>query len=173
MAHYFAKSTLGFYDDNIFGARQISVIDPSWVRPTIEIDDPEFNGSIMDGAPIPQVTILDPNAEAPYTFIDNPNCRLPSDAVAITDDEWRAALDGQANGKVITAGDDGKPLLVDYVMTALDRIIELQSSISQRMRDEMALDSQAIDPRYGKTSKQNIIDIYSQIAALRAQMDAK
>lgn len=41
------------------------------------------------------------------------NTHIPSDAVDITDAEWRALIDGQANGKVIAADSNGRPILQD------------------------------------------------------------
>ena len=36
---------------------------------------------------------------------------IPADAVAITDAQWRALLDGQSQGKVIEADANGRPVL--------------------------------------------------------------
>lgn len=39
--------------------------------------------------------------------------KIPADAVEITREEWQALLDGQAQGKIIVAGKDGRPELRD------------------------------------------------------------
>jgi hypothetical protein len=38
---------------------------------------------------------------------------IPSDAVSITVDEWKALLKGQSEGKVISADSNGKPILTE------------------------------------------------------------
>ncbi len=38
---------------------------------------------------------------------------IPTDAVEITEDEWRALLEGQANGKIITVDANGAVTLTD------------------------------------------------------------
>lgn len=38
---------------------------------------------------------------------------MPSDAVEITDEQYEALFEGQANGKEIQGGEDGYPVLVD------------------------------------------------------------
>jgi hypothetical protein len=38
---------------------------------------------------------------------------IPGDAVEITEETWKALLEGQVNGKEIVAGDDGYPVLRD------------------------------------------------------------
>lgn len=38
---------------------------------------------------------------------------IPEDVVEITDDQYRALLDGQAQGKVIAADANGRPILID------------------------------------------------------------
>jgi hypothetical protein len=44
-------------------------------------------------------------------FIDAMNLALPLDAVEVTEADYRALLDGQAAGRPIQAGPDGKPQL--------------------------------------------------------------
>ena len=45
--------------------------------------------------------------------------QIPSDAVAITEAQHQALLAGQADGQLITAGSDGKPVLTDPPAPAL------------------------------------------------------
>lgn len=86
MSVYASKSHQAFFDDALFGTRKISVPDPDWTRPTVQV-----NG----------VELEDPDAECPFVEIDNPNCRLPEDAVEISRDVRDALLASQATGMVI------------------------------------------------------------------------
>ncbi|GGY07019.1 phage tail assembly chaperone [Paludibacterium paludis] len=47
---------------------------------------------------------------------------IPSDAVELTDAQYRALLDGQAAGKRIVAGADGKPVLADPPAPTADQL---------------------------------------------------
>ena len=46
-------------------------------------------------------------------FAADIHCELPEDAIEISSEQHKALLDGQSNGKVITADADGRPILVD------------------------------------------------------------
>lgn len=136
---YFSVSTGGFYHDDVHGAPRTRVPDPNWKRPTrkvmrpvleavperklvphpqkvkdpdgkivkIWVDDPDWKR--------PEVEVEEPDqdAEHPYIEIDNPDCRLPDDAVEVTEDEHRALMEAHAGGKVIVAGEDGRPVAAD------------------------------------------------------------
>ena len=41
--------------------------------------------------------------------------QIPDDAVEITDEQHQELLQGQSNGKQITADDDGNPILIDAI----------------------------------------------------------
>ncbi|GGY03752.1 phage tail assembly chaperone [Paludibacterium paludis] len=47
---------------------------------------------------------------------------IPSDAVELTDAQYRALLDGQSAGKRIVAGADGKPVLADPPAPTADQL---------------------------------------------------
>jgi hypothetical protein len=47
---------------------------------------------------------------------------IPADAVEITDAQYAALLDGQEAGQIITAGEDGMPVLVDPAKPSIDDI---------------------------------------------------
>lgn len=67
------------------------VPDPLWVAPEPSGDP--------DAAP----------SEAPLIEVDNLLCKMPLDAVPITDEQWQALLEQQESGKVITATSAGIP----------------------------------------------------------------
>jgi hypothetical protein len=50
-------------------------------------------------------------------FYNDSYSDIPTDAVEVTDDERSALLAGQASGKAIVRGDDGRPTLGDPVLT--------------------------------------------------------
>lgn len=97
MMFYFDPKNGGFYNLEVHGARKIFVIDPTWIQPTIEDNY---------GNNIPDLSIDPPKIEIP-----NPVCTLPPEEqlVAISEEEWKAALEAQSLGKTIIAGEDNKP----------------------------------------------------------------
>jgi hypothetical protein len=127
MQKYYSKSLNGFCNDDVHGARQISIPDPSWVRPNKTIPDPAWqrpmvSATVLEGGkPVqimvadttsvqPTITFPDPSAVQPTIKITNPDCKLPSDAVAITDVVYNLLFEAQHNGQVITADAGGNPV---------------------------------------------------------------
>ena len=89
---FYSKSTGGFYDASIHGARTITVIKDTWVRPD------------ADGEP-------DMSAIPETVEIDNPACIIPKDAIEISQEAHATLLAGQSSGQVITADANGNPIL--------------------------------------------------------------
>lgn len=81
MKIFFSKSASGFYNDEIHGARTLTVKNPDALNLTMEVD--------------------------------NPDSKIPMDAVEITAAEHAALLAGQATGKMIATDALGKPVLQD------------------------------------------------------------
>lgn len=117
---YYSKSINGFYDQGIHGARRITIADPAWVRPLIDVvlqpgeTYDLLNGTVRtnDGdVPITLVGVPDVNAGVPTVEIDNPDCKIPADAVEITDEQHAALLEGQSRGETIRADENGHPVL--------------------------------------------------------------
>lgn len=88
---YYSKSTGGFYDDAIHGQRKI----------------PDPNQAAEAKALHPAVLRL----------IDNPNCKIPADAVEISPKLHRELLDRQSKGMVIVPDNKGMPKAVQLVLT--------------------------------------------------------
>ena len=91
---------------------------------------------------------------------------IPADAVEITTEEHAALLDGQRQGKLITADGDGRPVLQDQPPITgnaliLSQIATLESTISERRKREAILG----------TDNGWLAGIEAQIAALRAQLE--
>lgn len=137
MAKFWSPSRNGFFDDALHGARTKLVPDPRWERPTIadpdwvapKIPDPAWTppAEPIDGEPVPMVAvreeaplIADPDAvapkvpdmsaEHPLIEVANEDCKLPGDAVAITDQLYAALIFAQSNGLQITTGASGLPI---------------------------------------------------------------
>lgn len=92
---------------------------------------------------------------------------IPADAVEITVEEHQALLEGQSNGKIITADKNGKPVLVDPPLpdpvppTILEQITAIESTITNRRLREAALTEEG---------KAWLAAKDAEIAALRAQL---
>ncbi|OWY32207.1 hypothetical protein [Herbaspirillum aquaticum] len=90
---------------------------------------------------------------------------MPEDAIEIGDDVYRQLLDGQAAGKIISADENGFPILLDAAPISarevvLAQILALEATVTQRrLRD-------AILGTDGGWLK----DVESKIAALRAKL---
>lgn len=91
MAVYFSPSSCGFYCDDIHGPRTVSIPDPDWGVTAAEV------GSTQD-------------LERPVIVIDNPDCKLPSDAIEITEQEHADLMDAQSRGQQIVPDADGRPI---------------------------------------------------------------
>ncbi|MES2237611.1 MAG: hypothetical protein V4500_07665 [Pseudomonadota bacterium] len=134
---YYSKSTGGFYDEGFHGARTLRVIAPGWAWPEIDVPDPEWVAADHpEGTPVQTITILDPEAIADTIEIDNPDCKIPADAVEITAEAHAELLAGQSSGKQIVADLDGRPMLVDPPPPTREAIIAgFTAAIQQRLDD--------------------------------------
>lgn len=146
---YYSKSTGGFYSDEMHGARQIEIPDPAWVRPTIEVD----------GQAVPDETAVQPTVAVP-----NPDCKIPVDAVPVSDEDYHALLAAQSGGKVIQADENGHPIAAEPEVSHNDgiksQIIALESTVTARRLREAIIG----------TDGGWLQNLNSQIASLRAQL---
>lgn len=58
---------------------------------------------------------------------------IPKDAVEITEEKWVALLNGQSEGKLISADKAGNPILVDFPAPTKEEIITMAGSQKARM----------------------------------------
>lgn len=91
---------------------------------------------------------------------------IPADAVEITIEEHAALLDGQRQGKLITADGDGRPALQDQPPITgnallLSQIATLEATITPRRQREAILG----------TDNGWLADVNAQIVALRAKLE--
>ena len=118
---FFSAGDKGFYESEIHGSRVISIQDPEWIRPRIDIvlqpgEAAWIGGELISNTEEEPVTfrgVLDMSAVPDMLEISNPNCLIPADAVEITDEQRSELLAGQTLGKVIAADDAGYPILID------------------------------------------------------------
>lgn len=126
----YSATTKGFYDESIHGPRTIEIQDPSWVRPIIQVPLDDGNGgTVIIDAP-------DEDAIPPIITVPNPDCKIPSDAVEITEAEHAALLDAQAQGQLIQADASGRPVAVDHPPPTTEQIITgITAEIQKRLDD--------------------------------------
>ncbi|WP_245656614.1 tail fiber assembly protein [Novosphingobium naphthalenivorans] len=103
MQHYFSISAGGFFSDVIHGARQIAV----------------------------EQTPKEIKAGKRPRMIENPLCRIPADAVEISQETWEELLQAQANGKAIAVV-GGMPVAVEPTVDEAIRI-----KVRRRQRDAL------------------------------------
>lgn len=111
---FYSKSIGGFYSEDVHGSHTLTIIDPSWCWPQVEVIDPAFDPAEHPiGTPVPMVLINDPTVTPPTVTMPNPACKIPADAVEITEAEHVALLEEQSTGKIIDADMDGRPVAVN------------------------------------------------------------
>lgn len=78
MTKFYSKSTGGFYDDALHGARRIRINDPAWVRPTTEVLDPNWQR--------PMLRVPDPDWQQPMIEVIDPAWTWPM--IEVPDPTW-------------------------------------------------------------------------------------
>jgi hypothetical protein len=153
---YASKSTRGFYNAEIHGARLTTITDPAWIRPKTDIvvqpgesvwvGDEQMTNT--GDEPITLRNVPDMGAIPDMLEVVNQACLIPEDAVEITAAYHAELLTGQSEGRVITWGDDGYPVLVDpplpspEVLAATERVwrdgqLAATDGVVSRHRDEL------------------------------------
>lgn len=151
-----SKSTRGFYDPQIHGARLTTIQDPAWFRPVRDIvlqpgESAQVGDELLTNTgdePITVRNVPDMDALPDALEVVNPACLIPADAVEITAAKHAELLMGQAEGKVIDWGDDGYPVLVELpppspeVLAAIERDwrdgqLAATDGVVSRHRDEL------------------------------------
>lgn len=105
MKQYYSPSTGGFHRDDIWGEREIPIPDPNWVHPVLE-----------DGS-------LDPDVEPRTILVKNPDCKIPSDAVFVSEEYHQELMKAQfSDGKRIVPDEYGNPIAVDQAKESKEEI---------------------------------------------------
>lgn len=108
---FYSAKTGGFYSAAIHGARTITIIQPGWVHPQIEVQNHQFDPESSLGGPT--IFIDDPDVTPPMVEVVNPACLIPADAVEISAELRAALIYGESEGKRIVADENGYPVLAD------------------------------------------------------------
>ncbi|QHD49153.1 hypothetical protein [Vreelandella aquamarina] len=119
MTTFYSAATNSFYDTRLFGEPTHTIIDPDFEWPMVEVPDPNHQGE--DDAPLIQVR--DDTIEPPMITVPNPDCRLPEDAVEITEAQHQALMQNDGS-KVLAPADDGYPSLVDRPPVTLGKLAD-------------------------------------------------
>lgn len=98
--------------------------------------------------------------KAGYEASDN---GWPEDAVIISDEDYNALFDGQASGKVITAGGKGKPVLVSSVTQTPEQLL---AAAKGRVSLLLAKAAEAITPLQDAVDVADATD--AELASLKA-----
>lgn len=153
---FYSAQTLGFYDAEIHGARRITIIDPAWIRPTVDIvlqpgESAWVGDELVTNAgdePKTFIDVPDMNAIPDTLEVANPACLIPADAVEISQERHAELLNGQSTGLLISSGEDGYPVLIDppppspEVLAAIERAwrdgqLSATDGVITRHRDEL------------------------------------
>lgn len=151
-----SKSTRGFYDTEIHGARLTTIQDPAWIRPKTDIVvQPGESVWVGDelltntGAePMTLRNVPDMSVMPDMLEVANPACLIPADAVEITSAYHAELLAGQSESKVIAWDADGYPVLIDpppptpASLAAIERVwrdakLAATDGVVSRHRDEL------------------------------------
>lgn len=173
--YFFSKSTRGFYEIDTHGPRRVVIPDPQWVRPTIEVhlQPGELfdigNGEQLTNAGSTKLVVTDvPDMKlvAPSIEVDNPDCKIPFDAVEITDAQYAALLAGQSAGLCIVADEAGYPILVPPAAPTEDELAaRARVERDSRMVDfEWRYERHARELRLGMLPTDDLaaLDVYMQ-----------
>ena len=92
--YFFSKSKVAFFHDAVHGPRELTVRDPAWVAPPIVEGQTDYT--------------------QPATIqVPNPDCKIPEDAVEISDERHAELVAGIGEGMILAAAaDDGTPTLL-------------------------------------------------------------
>ncbi len=130
--YYYSQQTRGFYNAEIHGSRLISIPDPEWVRPTHDVVLMPREFVIIDGervvndtdGPITIPDVPDYSVGPPLVEVANQDCKIPADAVEITEEYHQELLAGAAQSKRIEPDQSGYPVLVDTPEPTREEVVD-------------------------------------------------
>lgn len=62
---------------------------------------------------------------------------IPNDAVEVTDEKWQLLIEGQLNGKIIAAGEDGHPYVSDPPPLTTEELTKQMREQRDKLLSEM------------------------------------
>lgn len=185
MTKFYSKSAGGFFDTAVHGSPKMSISDPAWTHPCINITLQHGESFYaIDGTVTTNNNddilvlndVLDPQAIPNILVVDNPDCKIPKDAVEVTDEVHTALMADQSEGKLIQADNKGHPVSVDRPMTPyftlkaeyMDGVRLTREKILSRLAQIAIFD----DAMRGacKTARQTLLDL-PQGAAIEAAVN--
>lgn len=168
---FYSAAINGFCDEDLLGSRQISIPDPAWVRPVrdVTLAPGETFKVVTNTGKKPMVIkdVPDMDAVAPQIVIDNPDCKIPADAVEVPDAYRWELVNAQAAGKIIVANADGYPVLQDPPPPTL-------GELAARVRRERDARMAGFEWRYARNAREVRLGLpeTDAIAALDGYMQA-
>lgn len=186
MENYFSPATGLFYSARLFGARRIMVPDPEWIsplketttqRPLSEGEEPAAIAAYYGDALVSweesdgvlSITHREPDdtIQPPLIEIDNPECRLPADAVPVTEQRFRELQAAQSQGQQIGQDEHGNPVAMTQPEPSLAAI---KASLSAAITAERDQREAAGFPYHGRVLDSNPLSVQRiTAAALGAQ----
>lgn len=148
---FYSAANGGFYEEHVHGFRQVDVADPAWARPvlTVTLAPGETFGAMTNTGKKPLVIkdVPDMDAVAPQIRVDNLDCKIPADAVEVTDAYRWELVNAQATGKIIVANADGFPVLQDPPPPSV-------SELAARVRRERDARMADFEWRYARNARE-------------------
>lgn len=147
-----SKATGCFYHPDIHGPRLITVQDPAWTWPRVDVvlepgESVWVGTELMSNTGDEPVTLHDvPDMSVAPDMLEvaNPACLIPEDALEITAARHAELLAGPLQGKVIAWGDDGYPFLTDPPPPTPEAL----ATVERSWRDERLLATDGVVARH-------------------------
>ncbi|WP_316376101.1 tail fiber assembly protein [Burkholderia anthina] len=115
MRNYFSSTPVpAFYSEVLYGSRTILIPDP--LQSTDDLDE---NGVRLIETP-------------------NPDCKIPADAVLLTDEEYESLMRGIQAGKAVALDENGVPCNVDQPPLAPQDAKKFNAEVQRRRLEETA-----------------------------------
>lgn len=130
MSRYYSPTSNSFFDDAVHGTRTVFVEDEKAQKAAliaISKREEKLHDTAEDAFDEDAKNALESQLRAvaeerrlallnpPMIEVDNPECRLPADAVEISDERHAELMQAQADGKTFRPGSDGLPEIAERV----------------------------------------------------------
>jgi Phage tail assembly chaperone protein len=132
---YWDAATNGFFHSNIHGPRRIEVIDEAAQNEalaalTAREDEEDADADAIWAARV-ELRMAPPMME-----VDNPDCRIPAEAVEISQEAYKAVMECHTTtGKRIVSGKDGIPVLAEPQISAQDLMTAARARRDRALAD--------------------------------------
>lgn len=130
---FYSALLRGFYNTEDHGPREISVVDPAWIRPMVDVylqpgESAWVGGEYVTNTDDEPMTINVPDIDAipDMVTVNNLSCLIPPDAVEITRELRDQLLAGEATGRFIAPDEHGFPMLTDPPLPSDDELAAIE-----------------------------------------------